>query len=333
MPSVALLGDVLLDLALPVHELPRSGEEAVGCGGSLALGGSAVHTARWLTSWGVEARLVGCVGNDPLGEFAAGALERAGVTTEWLQVAEEELTGLCCVLVEPSGERTMFAHRGANARLAGEAITEGWLEGVGWLHISGYALLEPKPRMAALEAAATARAMRIPISFDPGMAVVRHGCGETWMELGWVDVLLPNWEEARAMTGSSKHSEALAGLLEKARSVLLKCGENGCWVGSPRGCWKLPALSVEVRDTTGAGDAFNAGAICARLWGEPEPLQGAMGNTLGALCTQGGTETAPAGPAVALDFLDGQLRRNGLPEPYRRLEDVLRRRQGGANAS
>ncbi len=332
MPVVALLGDVFVDLLLPVPGLPQSGGEAVGCGGSLALGGSAVHTARWLAAWGLEVRVVGCVGRDPLGEFAVQEMARSGVPTGWLQRTEDLLTGVCCVMGEPSGERTMLAYRGANTRLSGADIPGGWLQDVDWLHISGYTLLESAPREAAFWAAARAREAGPPVSLDPGMAVVHQGRARPLVEeLGWVDVILPNLEEAQALTGHVEPEQALTALAPLAGTVLLKGGASGSYVQRRDGVMRLPALPVAPQDTTGAGDAFNAGAIVAALSGEDEAAQGGLGNLLGALAGRGGPAAPPGGRSAARGLLDRLAQRRVLPEELKWLSGLVERcGQGGA---
>ncbi len=304
-PTVALLGDVNLDLMLPVCRIPPSGQEAASRSGALVLGGSVVHTARWLSALGVAVRLVGCVGDDPLGEQALGELRRAGVPTKWLQRVSGSLTGVCCVMVEDDGQRTMLGLRGANACLARERVDDDWLNGVDWLHLSGYALLETEPRRAALWAVEQARVAGVPVSLDPGMVVPRHGQAEVMDLVGRVDLLLPNAEEAEAFTGEGFPERAALLLVPRARTVLVKCGRQGCVVASEGTTVCRAAPTVEVSDSTGAGDAFDAGAIAAALCGGEPHVQGVVGNLLGALAAREGPAAPALGPDAALALLDG----------------------------
>lgn len=330
MPAVAVLGDVLVDLVLPVSRLPQSGEEAVGRQGSLMLGGSAVHTARALAAWGTEVRLVGCVGRDPLGNFACEAIRRAGLSPRWLQRSDAWLTGVWCVLVEPTGDRTMLAYRGANAGLKAWAIADDWLKDVAWLHVSGYAMLEAAPRQAALWAVDAARRDGLPVSFDPGMAVVHHGRSEMLSDVGWLDVLLPNAAEANALSGRANPKEALEALEYRAGHVFVKRGEEGCLLRADQEILELPPLPVEVTDTTGAGDAFDAGVILAALWGADERVQGALGNVMGALAAQAGPAALPLGPQEAVGMLSWLEGRGKLDPAFGEVQRLLKRWQGAA---
>ena len=157
-------------------------------------------------------------------------------------------TGVCVVLVGPDGERTMLSDRGANAALA----PQGLVEAATWVHVSGYA----DPR----EAVGRARAAGVPVSVDPGP----HGAAVA------ADVQFPSRGEA-------------AGDGEVFRTL----GAGGAeWTD---GVERLvcEARPVEVVDTTGAGDAFAAGVIAARLRGEPVEAQLAAGVALAARCVSG----------------------------------------------
>lgn len=329
---MALLGDVNLDLMLPVSRIPSSGEETASRGGALVLGGSVVHTARWLSALGVEVRLVGCVGRDLLGEHVMGALRCAGISTDWLQQVTGTLTGVCCVMVESDGQRTMLGLRGANACLARERVDDGWLRGVDWLHLSGYAFLESEPRRAALWALAQAREAGVPASLDPGMVVPRHGQTDLMDLVGTVDLLLPNVEEAEGLTGEAEPERAGVALAPHAGTVLVKCGKHGCVAVGEGGAVSVPAPRVVVSDSTGAGDAFDAGAIAARLRGCGRHVQGLVGNLLGALAARDGPRAPALGAAAAQMLLEG-MDDDGFPsgvkeEAYALL---LRRQAGGTD--
>ena len=147
-------------------------------------------------------------------------------------------TGTCIVLVEPGGERTMLPDPGANDAPLPE-IPAG-----SHLHVVGYALLRDGPRASALAAIERARAAGMTVSVDPSSwALIRPGA------IPEVDLLLPNEREAE--------------VLGERDGMVVKLGAGGARWGSVR----VPAAPVEVVDTTGAGDAFAAGFLSARLAG------------------------------------------------------------------
>lgn len=273
MGSVAIIGDLNWDLVLKVPHLPRRGGEVLSGEATLRLGGSATNTARWLARLGLEVRLFAALGEDALAQWAQKELEREGIPTKFLQ-RHQASTGICCALVDVQGERTLLTARGANALLS-RPVSREWLEGADWLHISGYALLEPSSRAAVAEALSQARAVRVPVSLDPGMVAV-HGHQEFLRWISPVDVFLPNRDEAQALGEHLK-------LREFGRHVFLKLGAEGCLVWDGGETLRIRGIPVDVQDPVGAGDAFNAGVIAARILGGSILAQASLGNVLGAL--------------------------------------------------
>jgi sugar/nucleoside kinase (ribokinase family) len=100
-----------------------------------------------------------------------------------------------------------------------------------------------------------------------------------------VDVFGPNESEALRLTGASTVEAALEQLGELAPVVVIKCGARGALARAGGQTWGSPALPVEVRDTTGAGDCFNAGFLYGHLSGHD--LAGCLrcGNICGGLAT------------------------------------------------
>ncbi len=250
--SVLVVGDVMVDV---VAVLP--GELARGSDTPAAIehhfGGSGANVAAWL---GPRGALAARIGADPLGEAAvaglAGAIERD----------EERATGTCVVLVHPGGERTMIPDAGAN-----DAVELHSLPEAAHVHFTGYGLLRPGSRAAVRCALAAARE-RGTVSVDPSSAAPLAGEPEFLSWVDGVDLLLPNADEARVLTGEADPERAALAL---GREVVVTLGRDGAlWTDGSR-VVRAAAQPVDVVDTTGAGDAFAAGLLAARADGaEPE---------------------------------------------------------------
>jgi ribokinase len=266
LTRVVVLGDVMVDvvarLAGPVA--PGSDSEAsVSFGG----GGSAANVAAWLAFAGCPAVLVGRVGDDERGASAADALRAAGVD-ERLIVDGEQPTGTCVVLVSPGGERSMLPDPGANVALAPDDLPDDVLVPGDHLHVAGYSLVRSGPRAAALSAIARAVEAGMTVSVDPSSAAL---LSPSFLELlDGVGLLLPNAEEVAALTGSVDVAAALGALAARFPEVVVKLGAEGAvWTDGSEEV-RVPAAAVPasaVVDTTGAGDAFAAGLLAARLRG------------------------------------------------------------------
>jgi ribokinase len=174
-------------------------------------------------------------------------------------------TGTCVVLVAPDGERTMFPDAGANGALAAGDLPGDLLEAGSHLHVSGYALLRDGSRAAALSAMDRAGAVGMSVSVDPSSAALLSG-GLRQLGKG-VGLLLPNGLEARTLTGLADPLAAARVLAESFPEVVVTLGEDGALWTDGDELIRVPAAAAAVVDTTGAGDAFAAGLLAARLRG------------------------------------------------------------------
>jgi ribokinase len=205
------------------------------------------------------------VGDDERGRDACDELRAAGVDAR-LSVDPELPTGTCLVLVEPNGERTMVPDAGANDALSDADLPGDLLEPGGHLHVAGYALLRPGSRPAARGAIARASKVGMTVSVDPSSsallssAFLDHAAG--------AGLLLPNASEAHALTGDSDPERAARALAERFGEVVVTLGAAGVLWTDGDEVLRAAAVPVEaVEDSTGAGDAFAAGLLNARVAG------------------------------------------------------------------
>jgi ribokinase len=269
---IVVAGDVMTDvvasLSGPVAHGSDTPARVVQRGG-----GAGANVAVWLARAGAAVTLIGRVGDDAAGRAAAEGLRAEGVDAR-LAIDPARPTGTCVVLVEPGGERSMLPDAGANAGL--EAV--GLPDDGAHLHLAGYALLHPGSRPAARALLAAARSAGLGISVDPSSATPLQRTGAaTFLEwVGGVDLLLPNRDEAAVLTGMPDPKAAARALASHAREVVVKLGAQGALWTDGETQLRVPAVEVLVADTTGAGDAFAAGVLAARLAGaEPADALGA----------------------------------------------------------
>ena len=220
---IVVLGDVMVDVVARL-----AGRVAVGSDSEASIsfggGGSAANVAAWLGFAGAAPALVGRVGDDARGAEAAESLRAAGVDAR-LAVDPERPTGTCVVLVTPGGERSMLPDPGANLALAPADLPDTLLERGGHLHVSGYSLVRSGPRPAALAAIERARASGMTVSVDPSSAAL---LGPEF--LGWANgatLLLPNVDEAVALTGLPDAGAAARSLASRFPEVVVKLGADG----------------------------------------------------------------------------------------------------------
>lgn len=226
-------------------------------------GGAAGNVAAWLTRTDAKSTIVSHVGDDPAGSAIVAEFDALGVNHGNLVIPGES-SGVVVVLVDSSGERTMFPDKGANSRLTAADLPD--LNGFSAVYISGYALLNSLARDGVLEMIEEIKGHNLPIYFDPAsvgsMKDVADNELHTWFSK--MDVILLNEEESIFLTGLIDIERALDYLLKFCEVVVIKRGSAGA-VAKARGfdSISVPAVATTVVDTTGAGDSFAAGFIAA----------------------------------------------------------------------
>ena len=227
-------------------------------------GGAGANVAAHLARIGVPVTLVGCVGDDAPGAGLTAELAAAGVDLA-LRTVADAATGTIVSLVEPGGQRSMLADRGANLALRPDDVPAP-VPG-GHLHLSGYTLLDDGPRAAGLVALTAAVAAGCTVSLDPASTgpLTRYGVDRWLADTAGATLLLPNADEARLLTGCADVADAARTLAGRHRVVAVSLGADGALWASGDVLVHRPAHPAEVVDTTGAGDAFAAGLLAAWL--------------------------------------------------------------------
>lgn len=224
-------------------------------------GGSAANVAAFAAAAGAASRFVGQVGADDTGTLLLSSLRAEGVEPI---VTRGGRTGSIVVVVDPSGERTMLTDRGAATELA--ALPAGALDGVCRLHIPAYSLVVAPLATTARQAIATARTSNIELSIDASSASLLSSFGvERFARLITElqpDVFFCNRDEQRVLGLADGHA------MPGSRVTVVKDGGDPTVVVTEGLATTVPVPPVaHIIDTTGAGDAFAAGYLVARIEG------------------------------------------------------------------
>jgi len=291
-PRILVAGDANVDLVLRGDVVPRFGQaEQLLSAADLTLGSSAGIVAHGLARLGVPTALAACVGDDEFGRFTLARLAEAGVDTSAVIVHPEAPTGVSVILSAPA-DRAILTLTGAIPALTAAAV-EAAAASVGHVHFASYFLLAPlAAELPALLARLRSRGVTTSLdtNWDPA---------EQWAGLDAVlpqlDILMPNLEELRAISlalgGAAgaddiEHARHLAALGPR---VVVKAGRDGGFSVGPDGrLERAPGLVVDVTDTTGAGDSFDAGYLAALVAGVGSEAQRLRWATVaGSLSTLG----------------------------------------------
>ena len=232
------LGDLLLDVIVRLDSELVPGDDQVAETRAVP-GGQAANVAAWARELGAEARFVGQRGADAAGELVTRSLRERGVDVAGPIGGR---TGVV-VSIASAGDRTMASDRGSAPDLTAAQLDESWFD-CDVLHLSGYSLLREPIAFASVEAARFARAHGAQVSVDVS----------TWTLVDEAFRARVR-EVAPDLVFATEREQTAVGELDTR--WVLKRGANGLCVDGE----EHPALSTDVVDTTGAGDALAAGFL------------------------------------------------------------------------
>ncbi|MCB8820524.1 carbohydrate kinase family protein [Microvirga rosea] len=260
MPSersrVVCLGRTYCDIIFTgLPDMPVLGRERFAQDVTITAGGGAYITAAHLAFLGRSTALLTRLGTDPLSRSLDPELQASGIDLSFIERAGDAGPQPTVALVK-DGERAFVSRRAGGSRPSTlrDALAS---PDVAHLHIAEFATLKDIP-----DAIAMARSFGLTVSLDPSWddQLIRQNTDFFDICTG-VDVFFPNVEEGKALTGESTDEAIVQRLREKFPLVVLKRGEHGALACSGGTSLSAEALPVRVVDTTGAGDAFNAGFL------------------------------------------------------------------------
>jgi|tagenome__1003787_1003787.scaffolds.fasta_scaffold20749797_2 ribokinase len=271
-PRVVVLGDVVLDVVIAPDRALEHGSDVTGQV-RIRQGGSAATAARWLGRIGARSSLICAIGRDPAGRALVAALASDGVKVHAVRVAGER-TGRIGVFVDVSGQRSFITERGAALKLRPADLKPQWFAGAAALHLPAYSLLDRPLGDAGLAAIELARAAGAPVTVDLASAAPLLAQGrDAALELlrrAAPDLVFATADEARALLGARRELD----LLELAPVAVVKRGREGATIlvrdgrdpeAGDRLRFEVATTPLQPTDTTGAGDAFDAGFLVGWL--------------------------------------------------------------------
>ncbi len=312
--TVACLGIVVADLvARPVRDLPGPGKLSLVEQMTLHTGGCAVNTGIALVKLGAQVSILGCTGDDVLGQFVADELRKYAVDIRGLRCRKDCSTSATMVLVHPDGERSFLHHLGANALFGPEDIDFSIIEECRCLHIAGALVMPAMDGESTAEILERARRQGITTSLDTAWDASGRWLQTLQLCLPHLDYFMPSLEEARELSGLTEPEAILDFFLERGpATVILKMGASGSIARNSTETQVVPAIPSSSVDTTGAGDCFAAGFLRGLLegWSLQQCLR--LGNAAGSLCIRSIGATTGIGTfndAVALmQYYEGAKR-------------------------
>ena len=260
--DVSVVGLYILDvLGRPVDGIPPGGELRFIDEIRLTVAGTAGGTAVDCAKLGLTTRAVGAVGEDEKADFVLHTLQTFGVDVGAMRRLAGIPTSATILNVRPNGDRPALHRRGASDHFTLEEADYGDVLDAKFVHVGGMPLLaafDGAPTSAFLKAAKDAGCTT---TFDL-LSATPETVDVLRPSLPYVDYFVPSIEDASAMSGRSDPEDAAMFFRDLgAANCLITCGGEGCVAMTADTVLRLPAFDVDVKDTTGCGDAFTAGLI------------------------------------------------------------------------
>ncbi len=278
--DMVVVCEINVDIVVTGLSVPLAfGAERLVDGVTLTAGSSGVLAATNMADIGLRVGVCGLVGDDTFGRYMLDHLERHGIDRSGVVVDPAVQTGAGVLLSTPQ-DRAILTYAGAMVLFEAEQVAMDVVARARHLHLSSY-FLQAGLQRGVPELLERAHRLGLTTSADTG-----HDPAEQWELgglLGGVDVFLPNEVEAAAITGLADPEHALDRLAERVPTVALKRGAAGALAAAGGQRVFVPAFTVEAVDTTGAGDAFDAGFLSGYLGGEDLEACVRRGNACGAL--------------------------------------------------
>lgn len=264
-PRICVVGSANMDLIWQGSRLPAPGETVTGGEFFSALGGKGANQASAAAQLGAQVSFVGCVGNDAYGDEIRRDFDANGVDATFMRVVDGTATGTALINVDAAGENTIAVAPGANRHVTREHIEEA------------IAALQPEILVVGFEIGIEAASHALAIGHGRSLRTICNPSPIDLTESSWIlhsTTIVINETECQAYGGAFSLLERGAG------DVVVTLGANGARRYKKDGSnEEFKAFSVEVLDTTGAGDAF-----CAALAVSDDPI---FAGAAGALATRG----------------------------------------------
>ena len=286
MTDAVCLGILVADvIARPVDRVPEPGSLALLDEIGLRGGGCALNTGTALARLGVSVACAGKVGADAFGDFVLGLLDERGIDRSLVLRDAATPTSASVALVDSAGERTFLHVPGANGSLRADELDLERVLAARVLHVAGALVMPALDGEPTAQLLAVARSRGVWTSLD----TVWDASGR-WdrllPSLPHLDLLCLSGAEAAALSGERDPEAAAAWARARgATTVAVKLGPDGSYVAGDDFAGHVPARRVVAVDSTGAGDAFAAGMIYARLQDWPLERAAVFANALGAAAT------------------------------------------------
>ncbi|MFQ6071621.1 MAG: carbohydrate kinase family protein [Methanosarcinales archaeon] len=276
-------GALNLDKIIKVDKIPKSDEEGYIHSIEYFSGGSAANTIVGLSRLGLKTGYIGKIGDDTEGKILLEDMQNENVDVSGIKTSIDR-SGTCLVFVDGMGNRAILVDPGVNDTITIDDINLDFVKKTKFLHLTSFVCKESIQSFETQKK--LIKELETEVSFDPGQLYAEKGLKEMEDIIKRSKVVLPSEYELKLLTGFN-YKEGAQILLNKGVEIVgVKLGEKGCYITDGSKEYSIPAYKTKVVDTTGAGDAFNAGFLYGLIKGKNLEECGKLGNKVASFCIQ-----------------------------------------------
>lgn len=256
-------GALNVDKLFKVDRIAAAEEESSVIDYSEACGGSAANTIVGLARLGCKVGFLGKVASDPDGKMLRQSFKNERVDMEGITIVKEGRSGKAMGFVDMDGERALYIDPGVNDNIEPKNVSLAYAANAKLLHLSSFV---GERSFQTQKWLVENISNKVKLSFDPGALYARRRMTGLDSIIRRTTIMLPNAGELALITGKNDYKEGARLLVnEGVKIIAIKLGSKGCYVTDGTESHLVAPFKVKVADTTGAGDAFDAGFLYGLL--------------------------------------------------------------------
>jgi ribokinase len=289
-PQVVGIGSCGIDYFAIVPRLLGADEKINADRLEIHAGGVTGNNLTQVARLGASAGWLGLIGDDESGRLIVKAFEEDGLDLSGIQTMQGEQSTFTWIPVDAQGERCIYMFPNINGKLTADQVRTHFATHIkSATHFHTEASQLPLPPIKAAMEVARGAGVRVIFDLDVAPSYFAHaklGSEQDLISaLQLVDVLKPCKAAAREITGETDYEKIAAKLLALGPKVVaVTMGADGALIASAGKMAHVPALKVNVVDSTGAGDAFMGGLSYGLLQSWDHRAVGLFANACAAIC-------------------------------------------------
>ncbi len=275
-------GALNLDKLFKVDKIAAAEEESFVTEYSETCGGSAANTVVGLARLGCHTGFIGKIADDAEGKILLQDFADEGVNTNGIVVAKHGRSGKVMGFVDQKGQRALYIDPGVNDTIKTLEVNENYASNTKFLHLTSFV---GNTSFQTQKNLVNRLYKKVQVSLDPGALYAKLGPKRLKPIIDKTFLMMPNSRELELLTGLKDYRAGARSLIEEGVKVLaVKLGSKGCYVTDGQESHMIEPFKVNVVDTTGAGDAFDAGFLYGLLSGRSLHECGSIGNFVASRC-------------------------------------------------